>query len=126
MTMRGRRLAQSIGSTHSFVVRRGRWQMSTILIIVLLILLLGGGGGYYGYNRYGGAGLGGALGLVLIILLVLWFFGGLRIQGSCSGCVRRALRGFCHNSWQRLVWRGLSAPSELARSAPETAVEQRL
>src|SRR5450631_518115 len=73
MIMWGRRLAQSIGSTHSFVVRRGRWQMSTILIIVLLILLLGGGGGYYGYNRYGGAGLGGALGLVLIILLVLWF-----------------------------------------------------
>jgi hypothetical protein len=61
------------------VVRRGRWQMSTILIIVLLILLLGGGGGYYGYNRYGGAGLGGALGLVLITLVVLWFFGGLRI-----------------------------------------------
>ena len=53
--------------------------MRTILIIVLLILLLGGGGGYYGYNRYGGAGLGGALGLVLITLVVLWFFGGLRI-----------------------------------------------
>lgn len=33
--------------------------MGTILIIVLLIVLLGGGGGYYGYNRYGGSGLGG-------------------------------------------------------------------
>ena len=36
--------------------------MGTILIIVLVILLLGGGGGYYGYNRYGGSGLGGVLG----------------------------------------------------------------
>ena len=54
--------------------------MSTILIVVLIILLLGGGGGYYGYNRYGGTGLGGALGLVLIVLLVLWFTGGLPIN----------------------------------------------
>jgi hypothetical protein len=50
--------------------------MSTVLIIVILILLFGGGGGYYGYNRYGGRGLGGALSIVLIILLVLWLAGG--------------------------------------------------
>ena len=50
--------------------------MGTILIIILLILLLGGGGGYYGYNRYGGSGLGGALCLVLIILFVVWLVGG--------------------------------------------------
>lgn len=50
--------------------------MNTILIIVLVVLLLGGGGGYYGYSRYGGSGIGGALGLVLIIVLALWFFGG--------------------------------------------------
>ena len=49
--------------------------MSTILIIVVLVLLLGGGGGYYGYNRYGGSGLGGILGLVLVV----WLFGGLHI-----------------------------------------------
>jgi Protein of unknown function (DUF3309) len=54
--------------------------MGTILIIVLVVLLLGGGGGYYGYNRYGGSGLGGALGLVSIIVLCLWFFGGLHIH----------------------------------------------
>jgi hypothetical protein len=48
------------------------WAMTTILIIVLIVLLLGGGGGYYVYNAYGGAGLGGALGLVLFVLLVLW------------------------------------------------------
>lgn len=53
--------------------------MGTILIIVVLLLLFGGGGGYYGYSRYGGAGLGGALGLVLIILLVFWLIGGLPI-----------------------------------------------
>lgn len=51
--------------------------MSPILIIILVLLLLGGGG-YYGYNSFGGAGLGGALGLVLIIMLVLWFAGVLR------------------------------------------------
>lgn len=54
--------------------------MGTILIIVLVVLLLGGGGGYYGYNRYGGTGLGGALGLVLVVFLVVWFFGGLHIS----------------------------------------------
>lgn len=49
--------------------------MGTIIIIVLLVLLLGGGGGYYAHGRYGSAGLGGVLGLVLIIFLALWFFG---------------------------------------------------
>jgi hypothetical protein len=58
----------------------GELRMSTILIILLVVLLLGGGGGYYGYSRYGGSGIGGALGLVLIIVLGLWFFGGLHIH----------------------------------------------
>ena len=49
--------------------------MGTILIIVLILLLFGGGGGYYGYNRYGGAGLGGVLGFVVLVLVVLWFAG---------------------------------------------------
>jgi hypothetical protein len=53
--------------------------MSTLLIIVVLILLLGGGGGYYGYNRYGGRGIGGVLGLVLVVLLAVWLFGGLHL-----------------------------------------------
>ena len=39
--------------------------MSTILIIIVLILIFGGGGGYYAHGRYGTAGLGGVLGLVL-------------------------------------------------------------
>ncbi len=54
--------------------------MGTILIIILLILLLGGGGGYYGYNRYGGRGLGGALSLVSIVLPVLWLLGGVQLN----------------------------------------------
>jgi Protein of unknown function (DUF3309) len=49
--------------------------MGTILIIVVLVLLLGGGGGYYAHGRYGGAGLGGVLGAVALILVVLWLFG---------------------------------------------------
>jgi len=49
--------------------------MSMLLIIVVLVVLFGGGGGYYGYNRYGGTGLGGVLGLVLVAVAVLWFFG---------------------------------------------------
>jgi hypothetical protein len=53
--------------------------MSTILIIVVLILLFGGGG-YYGYNRYGGRGLGGVLGLVLVVLLAVWLFGGWQLN----------------------------------------------
>lgn len=50
--------------------------MST-LVIVLLVLLLVGGGGYYGHRSYGGAGLGGVLGLALTIVLVLWLLGAL-------------------------------------------------
>jgi hypothetical protein len=56
--------------------------MSTILILILLIVLLGGGGGYYGYSRYGHTGLGGALGLVLIIVIVLWFVGGVHLNAA--------------------------------------------
>jgi Protein of unknown function (DUF3309) len=52
--------------------------MNTILIILLLVLLLGGGG-YYGHSMYGGAGLGGVLGFVLLIAIVIWLVGGLRI-----------------------------------------------
>jgi len=54
--------------------------MGTILLVVLIVLLLGGGGGYYGYSRYGGPGVGGALGLVLVILVALWFFGGVHVN----------------------------------------------
>ena len=38
-----------------------------LLLIIILILLFGGGGGYYGYRTYGGPGLGGVLGLIVVI-----------------------------------------------------------
>lgn len=62
--------------------------MGLILIIIVVVLLLGGGGGYYGYSRYGGPGLGGALSLVLLVLLVLWFFGGLHATAATLPCCR--------------------------------------
>ena len=57
----------------------GSPEMVTILVIVLLLILLGGGGGYYGYSRYGGRGLGGVLGLVLIVIIVIWLVGGIHV-----------------------------------------------
>lgn len=70
----------SVCRQRSICTRQGRYRLSLIVIIVVLLLLFGGGGGYYGYRRYGGSGLGSVLGLVLIILLALWFLGGLHFQ----------------------------------------------
>ena len=53
--------------------------MSTILIILVLILLLGWGA-TVANSRYGGAGLGGILGLVLIVVVVVWLLGGLKLR----------------------------------------------
>ena len=49
--------------------------MSLLLIIIILLVLFGGGGGYYAHRSYGGRGLGGVLGLVVVIILVLWLLG---------------------------------------------------
>jgi hypothetical protein len=49
--------------------------MLLILLLVLLVLALGGGG--WGYSRWGATGLSPA-GVILVIILVLWMFGGLR------------------------------------------------
>ena len=51
--------------------------MPTVLLIVLLILLLSGGG--YRSYRYGHRGLGGVLGLVLVVILILWLVGHVRV-----------------------------------------------
>ena len=42
--------------------------MSLIVVIIILVLVFGGGGGYYAHGRYGGAGLGGVLGTVLVVV----------------------------------------------------------
>ncbi|MGO8914927.1 MAG: hypothetical protein ACLQJR_03365 [Stellaceae bacterium] len=51
--------------------------MSLLLIIVVLFLLFGGGG-YYGYIReyYGSRGFGGLLGVLIVVCLVIFVFGG--------------------------------------------------
>jgi hypothetical protein len=65
---------------HAFPLFREETTMTLLLIIVLVIVLLGGGGGYYGYRTWGGPGLGGVLGLVLVILLILYLMGGLPVR----------------------------------------------
>ena len=50
--------------------------MLMILLIVLLLFALGGGA--WGHSRYGYAGWS-PLGLLLLVLVVLWFTGNLRI-----------------------------------------------
>lgn len=50
--------------------------MNPLLLIVILILLFGGGGFYIGGPAYGGGGLG----LILLICLVVYLFGGFRTK----------------------------------------------
>jgi Protein of unknown function (DUF3309) len=50
-----------------------------LVLIIVLILLLGGGGGYYGYSRWGYGGGLGILGTVLLIVLILYLLGAMRI-----------------------------------------------
>jgi hypothetical protein len=51
----------------------------TLLLIIVLVLLLCGGGGYLAYPTYGYRGVGGILVLVLVILLIAYLVGGLRL-----------------------------------------------
>ena len=50
-----------------------------LLLIIILILLFGGGGGYYGYSRWGYGGGLGVLGTVLLIVLILYLLGAVRL-----------------------------------------------
>ncbi len=50
-----------------------------LLLIIVLLLLFGGGGGYYGYSRWGSRGGLWIVGTVVIIALVLYFLGALRV-----------------------------------------------
>jgi hypothetical protein len=59
------------------VANRKETQM--LLLIIVLLLLFGGGGGYYGYSRWGNRGGIGIVGAVLLIVVVVYLFGGLRI-----------------------------------------------
>jgi hypothetical protein len=77
---RGNRLNLQRSLQRHFVLERGRNSsgastMTLIIIIVVLVLLFGGGGGYYAHRTWGGPGLGGVIGLIVIVLLVLWLLG---------------------------------------------------
>ncbi|MGA3292953.1 MAG: DUF3309 family protein [Candidatus Acidiferrales bacterium] len=50
-----------------------------VLLIIILILLFGGGGGYYGYSRWGTGGGLGIVGTVLLVVLILYLLGAVRI-----------------------------------------------
>ncbi len=50
-----------------------------LLLIIVLVLLFGGGGGYYGYSRWGSRGGLGLVGTVLLIVVILYLVGGLRL-----------------------------------------------
>jgi hypothetical protein len=50
-----------------------------LLLIIVLLLLFGGGGGYYGYSRWGRRGGLGLVGTVVLIAVILYLVGGLRL-----------------------------------------------
>jgi hypothetical protein len=52
-----------------------------LLLIILLLLVFGGGGGYYGYSRWGTGGGLGIVGTVVLVLVLVYLFGGLRFPG---------------------------------------------
>ena len=54
-------------------------EIHMLLLIILVLLLFGGGGGYYGYSRWGTRGGVGLVGTVVLIVLVLYLVGGLRL-----------------------------------------------
>ena len=54
-------------------------EVHMLLLIIILVLLFGGGGGYYGYSRWGTGGGLGIVGTVLVIALVLYLLGAIRI-----------------------------------------------
>jgi len=49
-----------------------------MLLLIILLVLVFGGGGYYGYSRWGTGGGLGIVGTVLLVLVVMYLFGGLR------------------------------------------------
>ena len=50
--------------------------MNLIVLVLVLLLLFGGGGFYYGGPVYGGSGIG----LILLVCLVIYLFGGFRTK----------------------------------------------
>lgn len=53
-----------------------------LLLLILLVVLFAGGGGYYGYSRWGTGGGLGIVGTVLLVVVVLYLFGGMHSLGG--------------------------------------------
>jgi hypothetical protein len=49
------------------------------MLVLIIILLLLFGGGYYGYSKWGTGGGIGIVGTVVIIAVLVYLFGGLRL-----------------------------------------------
>jgi hypothetical protein len=52
--------------------------MLVIVLIVVLLLAFGAGGSYFAYRRLATGGSIGIFGLVLILLVIFYVFGGVR------------------------------------------------
>jgi hypothetical protein len=65
--------------TPNVLLRAHVVEVLMLLLIIILILLFGGGGGYYGYSRWGMGGGLGILGTVLLIVLILYLLGAVRL-----------------------------------------------
>jgi hypothetical protein len=50
-----------------------------LLIIIILVLVFGVGGGYWGNRQWGPGGGLGVVGLILVILLICWLAGLVRL-----------------------------------------------
>jgi hypothetical protein len=53
-------------------------RISMLILLIVLLLLFGGGGGYYGYSRWGTNGGLGIFGIVLLVVVLVYLFGGIR------------------------------------------------
>jgi hypothetical protein len=60
------------------VARALHFEEAMLLILILVLLVLAVGGGSWGYPRYGYVGWS-PLGLVVLVLVALWFTGNLRL-----------------------------------------------
>lgn len=57
-------------------------------LVTVVSVMQGGAGGYYTHGRFGAACFSGVLGLLVFVLLTVWFFGsldGLWIHQSAQG-----------------------------------------
>ena len=50
-----------------------------LLLIIVLLLLFGSGGGYYGFSRWGTGGGLGIVGTVVLIAVLVFLFGGMKL-----------------------------------------------